>query len=217
MIMNMPLMTSVRSNKIFSKKNFFRPKFLTENGNFIIESAVDKNISFRLKGRGFLNVNDMNVMNILQIEAWNRSNIPNSNLALRLSELESQMRSGPVSSGGSIRLNRNLLQRLSALENRVNRGGVGSINTTVINRRIRRLELQYAQLMQRLNADNCSSNPCNNGGTCLNTFGGYICKCSDAWEGINCEEDVNECANFAGTDLGCQNMAICENYDGGYR
>lgn len=196
---------------------YFRPKFLTENGNFIIESAIDKNISFRLKGAAFLNVNDMNVMNLLQIESFNRSNVPNSNLASRISALEQQIRSLPETPVRGVRIIR---QRLDALEARMTINGspaVSDVNVTAINRRIRRLEIQFNQLTQRLNADNCSSNPCKNGGQCLNTFGGYICKCSESWEGANCEDDVNECANFAGTDLGCQNMAVCENFAGGYR
>lgn len=31
-----------------------------------------------------------------------------------------------------------------------------------------------------------------------------------------CDADVNECAIFAGTDLGCQNGATCVNKPGGY-
>lgn len=184
--------------------SYFRPKFLTENGNFIIESAINKNISFRLKGSAFLNVNDMNVMNLLQIEAFNRSNVPNSNLASRISSLEEQIRSSPVAADTPVRGNRRVMQRLSALEARMHDGpsGIADVNITSINRRIRRLEIQFNRITQRLNADNCSPNPCKNGGQCLNTFGGYICKCTESWEGTNCENDVNECANFAGTDLG---------------
>lgn len=171
----------------------------------------------------------MNVMNLLQIEAFNRSNVPNSNLASRISSLEEQIRSSVAYASVFGRPSRyrgstvfglpRVLRRLDALEARMNNGtsGIANINVTVINRRIRRLEIQFNQLTQRLNADNCSSNPCKNGGQCLNTFGGYICKCTESWEGANCEDDVNECANFAGTDLGCQNMAICENFAGGYR
>lgn len=160
----------------------------------------------------------MNVMSLLQIEAFNRSNVPNSNLASRISSLEEQIRSSPVADA-PVRGMRRIMQRLNALEARNVNGtsDVTDVNVTAINRRIRRLEIQFNQLIQRLNADNCSSNPCMNGGQCLNTFGGYICKCTESWEGANCEDDVNECANFAGTDLGCQNMATCENLAGGYR
>lgn len=161
----------------------------------------------------------MNVMSLLQIEAFNQPNVQNSILASRISSLEEQIRSSPGVADAPVRGSRRVMQRLSALETRLYNGtaGIADVNVTAINRRIRRLEIQFNQLTQRLNADNCSSNPCKNGGQCLNTFGGYICKCTESWEGANCEDDVNECANFAGTDLGCQNMATCENLAGGYR
>lgn len=200
---------------------FSRPKFLTENGNFVIESAVDRNITFRLKGSSYLNINDMNVMNIMKMGGLNQTNVPNSNLALRLSVLEEQLRQVPTSEAGGMprpRGNRNILNRLAALETRMNNAGTGTgMNMTNINRRIRTLETKVNKILERLNSDNCSSNPCKNGGTCMNTFWGYICKCPDTWTGISCEEDVNECANFAGTDLGCQNSIACENTPGGYK
>lgn len=180
----------------------------------MIESAVDKNITFRLKGRSYLNVNDLNVMNM--VGGSNQSSIPNSNLALRISTLEDQLRRAPVGDAGFSPMNRIFTRRLRLLENRVNNGNFGG-NTTNLNRRVRQLEIKLNQLIDRLNANNCSSNPCQNAGTCTNTFNGYTCKCTDKWTGNNCEEDVNECAIFAGTDLGCQNGASCENTRGGYK
>lgn len=35
-------------------------------------------------------------------------------------------------------------------------------------------------------------------------------------QGLLCNVDVNECAHFAGTDLGCQNGATCINKLGTY-
>lgn len=43
--------------------------------------------------------------------------------------------------------------------------------------------------------------------------------CHALWstfQGPTCGLDVNECAQFAGTDLGCQNGASCVNTQGGY-
>uniref|UniRef100_A0A8W8NXK6 EGF-like domain-containing protein n=1 Tax=Magallana gigas TaxID=29159 RepID=A0A8W8NXK6_MAGGI len=34
------------------------------------------------------------------------------------------------------------------------------------------------------------NNPCENGGVCGYTRGGYICKCQKGWEGDNCSGDV---------------------------
>ena len=33
----------------------------------------------------------------------------------------------------------------------------------------------------------CSKNPCKNGGTCIDTFQGYKCKCIPGYNGTNCE------------------------------
>lgn len=180
----------------------------------MIESALDKNISFRLKGNSFVNINDINVMKLFS--GSNQSVVPSSNLALRLSTLEDQFRQFPtLGSDSTAPRNRNVWQRLNTLEQRVGRVGA-NFTWNNVNRRIRQLEVKMNRLMSRLNADNCTSNPCQNGGTCTNTFSGYICRCSDAWTGVNCGEDVNECANFADTDLGCQNFVSCENTPGGY-
>lgn len=197
--------------------SIYRPKFLTENGNFVIESAVDRNITFRLKGQSSnLLINDVNVMNMIKSGGLaNASSVSNSNLALRLSTLEERFRQLP--SEDARPRNRNLFHRLVQLENRVNNGGLEG-NSTNLNRRLRQLEARVNRLYDRLNTDNCSLNPCKNGGTCLRVFSstGYICQCTDAWTGTNCDEDVNECAIFAGTDLGCQNSISCENTLGGY-
>lgn len=189
-----------------------RPKLLTENGNFVIESAVDRNVSFRLKGTSYLNINDVNIM--LLVGNANRSSsaasgTSNANLAVRLSTLEGQFRQYSTPS----RQNR-IQRRLTALESRL---GVGSNATWgSLTRRVRQLEIKMQRILVRLSSDNCTSNPCLHGGTCTNTFGGYTCQCLDTWTGSNCEEDVNECTAFANTDLGCQNSITCENTPGGY-
>ena len=38
--------------------------------------------------------------------------------------------------------------------------------------------------------DYCSENPCENGGTCINTTGTYHCDCSKNWMGQNCTEGM---------------------------
>jgi hypothetical protein len=37
-------------------------------------------------------------------------------------------------------------------------------------------------VFQLLGQNECESNPCRNGGTCIDTFNGFICKCLDTWE-----------------------------------
>ncbi|KAG1661332.1 Cubilin [Nymphon striatum] len=68
-----------------------------------------------------------------------------------------------------------------------------------------------------LTKNECNSNPCLNGGTCVDVFNGFLCKCPANWMGSTCSVDVNECQIFVGTDLGCQNGATCQNTVGGYR
>lgn len=33
----------------------------------------------------------------------------------------------------------------------------------------------------------CERNPCQNGGTCINTDGSYSCRCTQYWQGENCQ------------------------------
>ncbi|TMW47072.1 hypothetical protein DOY81_007851 [Sarcophaga bullata] len=82
--------------------------------------------------------------------------------------------------------------------------------------RMQRVETRVQSLYDLLETDNCKSNPCQNAGTCMNLFGKYACKCPSNFEGPNCDKDVNECALYAGTDLGCQNGAQCVNQFGSY-
>ena len=83
-------------------------------------------------------------------------------------------------------------------------------------KQVTRLERRYRILRRKLTTDHCSSNPCQNGGSCIGTYNGYICQCPDNWEGTTCATDVNECSRFQGTDLGCQNGAQCQNLPGTY-
>ncbi|KFM76020.1 Cubilin, partial [Stegodyphus mimosarum] len=82
--------------------------------------------------------------------------------------------------------------------------------------KVRTLDDKVNSLTQLLTVNECNSNPCRNGGTCFDTYNGYICKCPSNWEGVTCETDVNECAIYAGTSFGCQNGATCINTHGGY-
>lgn len=85
-----------------------------------------------------------------------------------------------------------------------------------LNRRVAILEQRLGNMTERLLQDNCRSFPCQNGGTCFNMYDSFRCECPANWEGPTCGQDTNECARFAGTDLGCQNGATCINTQGSY-
>ena len=44
-----------------------------------------------------------------------------------------------------------------------------------------------------LDADNCASNPCQNGGTCTDELNQYNCTCVDGYTGDHCETSMNAC------------------------
>uniref|UniRef100_A0A8D0DMD4 Crumbs cell polarity complex component 2 n=1 Tax=Salvator merianae TaxID=96440 RepID=A0A8D0DMD4_SALMN len=57
----------------------------------------------------------------------------------------------------------------------------------------------------------CSSQPCQNNGTCVEEGGTYTCQCQAGYVGAHCEEEVDECASSP-----CQNGAICLDGVDGY-
>ncbi|XP_023561215.1 cubilin [Octodon degus] len=78
------------------------------------------------------------------------------------------------------------------------------------------LERRFQSLQQKVDKDDCSSSPCQNGGTCLDLHDSFVCICPSQWEGPLCSADVNECAIHSGTPWGCQNGATCMNTMGSY-
>ncbi|PNI30499.1 CUBN isoform 3, partial [Pan troglodytes] len=79
------------------------------------------------------------------------------------------------------------------------------------------LERKFQGLQQTVDKKVCSSNPCQNGGTCLNLHDSFFCICPPQWKGSLCSADVNECEIYSGTPLSCQNGGTCVNTMGSYR
>ncbi|TNN61134.1 Cubilin [Liparis tanakae] len=98
--------------------------------------------------------------------------------------------------------NEDLTQLLSQIK--TNKGDIndikvngGGVSPEVTNK----LNLLDTRTVQRLS---CSSNPCRNGGTCLNLLNSYHCLCPGNW------------ALYSGTLQSCQNGATCLNNPGSF-
>ncbi|XP_060565067.1 fibropellin-1-like isoform X2 [Ruditapes philippinarum] len=50
----------------------------------------------------------------------------------------------------------------------------------------------------------CATNPCQNGATCVDQIASYACTCVAGYDGNDCENNINECAGSP-----CQNGGVC--------
>jgi hypothetical protein len=187
------------------------------NGNLVFESAESKNISIQLKGRSRLMVNNVDVLSALKPGNFSSSGsvAVDSDTITKLAAQVAKLRQ-------ALRGQNGILNRLDRVEqgipaNATIPGGTDRSRINGLQRRVVSLEQKVANLTERLMRDHCKSYPCQNGGTCFNMFETYRCECPANWEGPSCSVDVNECAKYAGTDLGCQNEAECINTVGSYQ
>uniref|UniRef100_A0A3B1IN56 Fibulin 7 n=1 Tax=Astyanax mexicanus TaxID=7994 RepID=A0A3B1IN56_ASTMX len=67
----------------------------------------------------------------------------------------------------------------------------------------------------------CASNPCLNGGTCVEGVNQYKCTCPHSWSGSRCQHqtqtDVNECEVYKADSSGLLCAHMCVNIPGSYR
>ncbi|XP_071550303.1 protein crumbs isoform X2 [Panulirus ornatus] len=63
----------------------------------------------------------------------------------------------------------------------------------------------------RENINDCQSNPCKNGATCMDGNNSFTCHCLDTWNGTICEVDVDECEYDP-----CKNGGACSNLQGSF-
>ncbi|OPJ67614.1 crumbs-like protein 2 isoform B [Patagioenas fasciata monilis] len=55
------------------------------------------------------------------------------------------------------------------------------------------------------NIDECESQPCQNGGLCVDRIDGFLCHCLPGYSGVECAVNINECEEGP-----CKNGAVCE-------
>ncbi|KAL9952638.1 hypothetical protein ACROYT_G039916 [Oculina patagonica] len=72
----------------------------------------------------------------------------------------------------------------------------------------------------RQDINECSSNPCLNGGACIDQVNGYVCNCQAGYGGTRCQTNINECSSNpclnGGTCVDQVNGYVC-NCQSGYR
>jgi hypothetical protein len=175
-----------------------RPKLTTLNGHLILEAAKDKSIYLKVNGaKSGIYVQDMNLLHL---------SISDSGEEQQSGDSFEKYLSGP----------NGFLKRLERLENQATSPPASLVqNVTLLMRRVNRLSNRLATLQSQINnrlRDECQSAPCQNGGTCLNLQDGHHCLCPSNWEGRNCDVDVNECRNFAGTDRMEQRVSIDQDH-----
>lgn len=66
--------------------------------------------------------------------------------------------------------------------------------------------------MPCLDVDDCATNPCYNGGTCVDKVGFRVCSCSPGFSGPDCRINIDECASSP-----CLAGAKCIDLFGGFK
>ncbi|XP_055944726.1 cubilin-like isoform X2 [Argiope bruennichi] len=188
-----------------------QPRIIVRDGALVIQGAFNKEVKFATSGQGQVKLNEVDLSSARgsgSISMASRLMSRLSSLSNRVTELSDQLNQ--------------MEENITTLAAKVNRF-VGTGQDRISNRAVRRISSKVNQLQDKVNTltqllteNECNSNPCKNGGTCIDTYNGFICNCPPNWEGPTCESDINECARYAGTSLGCQNGATCINTQGGY-
>merc|ERR1712232_1271564 len=74
--------------------------------------------------------------------------------------------------------------------------------------------LGYEGGLCEIDVDDCSANPCQNGGVCVDGLNSYQCECAAGFTGNHCESDINDCADDpcfnGGKCIDGVNSYVCE-------
>ncbi|KAJ3659671.1 hypothetical protein Zmor_011346 [Zophobas morio] len=198
-----------------------QPRIVAQNGHLIFYAAEHKNISFQTLGRGGIHVNGVDLLKTSKLsnsvlESIKKYEASSQRSLAKISEFEQLLDDGILAKIKTIQWGPNVTSTSNQFPQvPVNSGSVVR-SVRRLNRKVNNLQKSIRLLTLLLTTDECSSNPCKNGATCQDLFNDYLCQCPNEWEGPLCDKDVNECARFAGTDLGCQNGATCINRPGTY-
>ncbi|XP_043658315.1 cubilin homolog [Drosophila teissieri] len=193
------------------------PKIISKDGNLIIESGANRNISFRLSGNSRFTINEeLDVMELLLATSGSKKRTAGGKDELNTADefVDARELADQLADFNRRAFGANGLNAMLRLQQNRTRGSIALIRR--LQSRVRMVENWVDRMKTQLDANSCASGPCVNGGTCYNTYTGFRCQCRSAFEGSKCEVDVNECALYEGTDLGCQNGGQCQNQFGSY-
>ncbi|XP_037929111.1 cubilin homolog [Teleopsis dalmanni] len=173
------ILTIICFNIFISEGLINSPKIITQGGNLIFESGLNRNISIRLNGNSRLKIN--NNMDLLHFIYLNK---------------KIQHSTFPPETEENLAITQKAMTNLSVLKQRVfgANGFVKSIrdiqnrtrNVNILLRNFQKnlkdVETKVQNIYTRLMTDNCKSNLCENGGTCINMLNGFICTCTKNFE-----------------------------------
>ena len=63
----------------------------------------------------------------------------------------------------------------------------------------------------QIQIDDCESQPCLNGATCIDGISGFTCQCTSGFRGHFCQDNINECDSSP-----CYNNGSCSDINNGY-
>lgn len=59
--------------------------------------------------------------------------------------------------------------------------------------------------------DDCESEPCQNGATCVDEIDGFVCKCRPGFVGLQCEAEIDECLSDPCNPVGTERCVDLDN------